>query len=138
MHYIQPYQDSLLLIARILIVLLFSVQDAIYNKLINASRSMALMRRFKLPFPSLVLTTTVVVELFAGFCLLTGWYFEIATGLLILFTLGATTIFHRFWTVADPSERQNQLNHCLKNLAIISGLIYMLFFGPGHYVIHTI
>jgi len=37
---------------------------------------------------------------------------------------------HRFWQF-DATQYANQLNHFLKNLAIVGGLLYVIAFGAG-------
>jgi putative oxidoreductase len=37
---------------------------------------------------------------------------------------------HRFWEF-DAAQLNNQMNHFLKNVAIIGGLFYVATFGPG-------
>jgi putative oxidoreductase len=35
----------------------------------------------------------------------------------------AGAIFHSFWTVSDAMQYANELNHFLKNVAIVGGLL---------------
>jgi putative oxidoreductase len=37
---------------------------------------------------------------------------------------------HRFWEF-DAAQYANQMNHFMKNLAIIGGLLFVATFGPG-------
>jgi putative oxidoreductase len=62
--------------------------------------------------------------------LILGWRAQQAALGLILFIIPATLLFHAFWS-ADTANYQNQLNHFLKNLAIMGGMLYMMVFGPG-------
>jgi putative oxidoreductase len=62
--------------------------------------------------------------------LLVGWRTRWAAWLLVLFVAIATAMAHRFWEF-DAAQLNNQLNHFLKNLAIIGGLFYVATFGPG-------
>lgn len=133
MNELSALQNTALVIARTLFVAVFFFQDAIYNKIIYASRSMDLMRRFRLPFPLCILILTVVMELISGFMIITGWMAQWGAFLILIFTLGATCIFHRFWTYTDPVEFQNQLNHFMKNLSIMGGAIFIIVFGVGNY-----
>ena len=126
-------QNLALVIARILFVAVFVFQDAIYNKLIYASRSIAYMKTFGLPFPPVFLMFAVSLELIAGLMIITGWHARWGAFLIFIFTLAATFIFHRFWTYRDPLEYQNQLNHFMKNISIIGGAIFIMVFGVGNY-----
>src|SRR5690349_17306356 len=117
MSTLTPLQNNLAILARILFVSVFVFQDAIYNKIIYASRSMQYMESFNLPYPALLLVATVVLELLAGFMIISGWKAKWGAFLILCFTLGATCIFHRFWTYPQP-EFQNQLNHFMKNISI--------------------
>ena len=45
----------------------------------------------------------------------------------------ATGLAHRFWELAEPAAQQaNQMNHFLKNIAVIGGLLFYYVAAPGH------
>jgi putative oxidoreductase len=133
MNELSVLQNASLVIARILFVAVFAFQDAIYNKIIYASRSIDYMHHFGLPFPQLLLVLTVAIELLAGFMIISGWKAQWGAFFILFFTVGVTFIFHRFWTYSDPAEIQNQLNHFMKNLSIMGGAIFIIVFGVGKY-----
>ncbi len=58
--------------------------------------------------------------------LLAGWHADIGALCLIVFTLAATAIFHRFWRVADPLRRNLGRLFFLNNVAITGGLLLLL------------
>jgi putative oxidoreductase len=115
-----------LALGRILLVGIFLV-DAIYNKLVRASRSKAYMKRFGLPCPTVFLISTVALEFLAVGMVLFRWHAALGAFLLFCFLLGTVVVFHRFWNYSDPLEAQNQLNHFMKNLAIMGGCIFLMF-----------
>jgi putative oxidoreductase len=43
---------------------------------------------------------------------------------------GTTLLFHNFWAV-DAAQYRGQLNHFMKNLAILGGLLYVMAAGSG-------
>lgn len=133
MNQLTTLENLALVLGRILFVAVFAFQDAIYNKIFFASRSIQYMHSFNLPFPEALLIFTVVLELLAGWMIISGWKAQWGAFLIFLFTLGATCIFHRFWTYTDPAEFQNQLNHFMKNLSIMGGAIFIMVFGVGKY-----
>lgn len=82
------------------------------------------------PQPEFFTVLAIAIELGAGLALLAGWKTRWAAWLLALFVLIATFMAHRFWEF-DAAAQANQLNHFLKNLAIIGGLAFVAAFGPG-------
>jgi putative oxidoreductase len=58
--------------------------------------------------------------------LLTGWHADVGAMLLIIFTIAATAIFHRFWQAADPVRRNLGRLFFLNNTAITGGLLLLL------------
>lgn len=133
MQELSAFQNGFLVAARIMFVAVFAFQDAIYNKIIYAKRSIAYMQRHALPCPLLWLVLTIMLELFAGFTIILGWHASWGAFLLLCFTLIVTVIFHRFWKHQEPQERQNQLNHFMKNICIMGGAIFIVVFGVGTY-----
>src|SRR5207245_7326075 len=86
--------------------------------------------RFRLPFAEVLLALTILIELGGALALILGWRVRQAALGLFLFIIPATLLFHAFWS-ADAASYQNQLNHFLKNLAIMGGMLYVVVFGPG-------
>jgi putative oxidoreductase len=58
--------------------------------------------------------------------LLAGWHADTGALLLIVFTLAATAIFHRFWQADDPVKRNLGRLFFLNNTAITGGLLLLL------------
>ena len=80
--------------------------------------------------PEVMVWVAIVIEIGGAVLLITGWNARRAAWLLILFTAIATAMAHRFWEF-DAAQYANQMNHFLKNVAIIGGLLYLAAFGPG-------
>jgi putative oxidoreductase len=77
-----------------------------------------------------LLPLTILVELGGGLMLVLGWNARLAAGVLFLFIIPTTLIFHNFWAV-PADQMQSQMNNFLKNLAIMGGMTYVVVFGSG-------
>jgi len=65
--------------------------------------------------------------LFGGSALvLADWHADIGAWCLIVFTVAATAIFHRFWNMQDPAKRNSSRITVLANTAIVGGLLLLL------------
>jgi putative oxidoreductase len=107
-------------IGRSLIAALFLV--AALRKLTGWDGTLAYMASKGLPMTELLLTLTILLEVGCAILLVVGWRTRWVAVALAAFTLAATLIFHAFWAV-DPAQFSNQLNHFLKNIAIMGGLL---------------
>ena len=67
----------------------------------------------------------VVAGLMIAFNIGARWF----AALLIIFTVVATGFGHQFWTKAG-AERIAEIDHFLKNIAIIGGLLIVMGLGP--------
>jgi putative oxidoreductase len=83
-----------------------------------------------LPAAEMLLMATIALEVAAGLALIAGWHVRYAAWALLVFTGLAAVIFHAFWAV-EASAYQNQLNHFLKNVAIMGGLLCLGAVGAG-------
>ena len=72
----------------------------------------------------------IVIEVGGSILLIVGWKTRWVAWLLALFVLIAALAAHRFWQF-DAAQYANQMNHFMKNLAIIGGLLFVATFGPG-------
>ena len=80
--------------------------------------------------PGIMVWGVIIVEIVAALMLIFGWQTRLAAWALLAFVIVATLVGHRFWS-GDPAQYVNQLNHFLKNLAIIGGLLLLAVHGPG-------
>jgi putative oxidoreductase len=119
---------SAMLVGRILLSLVFLVIG--YRKLIAVAASAGYFAKLGFPMPDVMVWVAIAIELGGGILLLLGWKARWAASLLALFTLIAAFAAHRFWEV-DPAQYANQMNHFLKNLAIVGGMLFVAAVGPG-------
>jgi putative oxidoreductase len=82
------------------------------------------------PMPEIMVWVAIAIEIGGAALLIAGWHTRRAAWLLILFVAIATAMAHRFWQF-DAAQYANQMNHFLKNAAIIGGLLYVVVLGPG-------
>jgi len=111
------------LLGRVLISALFLVAG--YNKLMAVAGTAAYFGKLGFPMPEIMVWLTILIEIGGGLLFLIGWKTRWIAWLLVLFTVIASFMGHRFWL--DPS----QLNAFLKNMAIIGGLLMYVTYGPG-------
>ncbi|MEW6613282.1 MAG: DoxX family protein [Pseudomonadota bacterium] len=120
------------LLGRILLVLLFLLSG--YNKVAGFSQTAGYMASKSLPMIEVLLVLSILVELGGALMILLGWRARWGALALFLWMIPVTFIFHNFWAV-DPAQMQNQMNHFMKNLAIMGGLLYVMAYGSGPYSI---
>ena len=111
------------LLGRVLISPLFLIAG--YNKLMAVGGTAAYFGKIGFPMPEIMVWLAILVEIGGGLLLLIGWKTRWVAWLLILFTVIASFMGHRFWV--DPG----QLNAFLKNIAVIGGLLMYVTYGPG-------
>jgi putative oxidoreductase len=119
---------SALLVGRILLSLVFL--NAGYRKLMAVAGSAGYFGKLGFPMPEVLVWVAIAIELGGAILLIVGWKTRWAAWLLALFTLVATFAAHRFWEV-DAAQYANQMNHFMKNIAIIGGFIIVAATGPG-------
>ena len=117
-----------LLVARCLMGVLFIVPAI--RQIETYAGSVKYFAFLGFPAPEAMVVLAVVIEIVAGLMLIVGWKARWAAWLLILYVLIAVGMAHRFWQFPE-AQQFNQLNHFLKNFAIIGGLLYIVSFGPG-------
>jgi putative oxidoreductase len=105
---------------RALVGLLFVVSGI--GKILGFAGVAGWMAGMGLPLASLLLAATIALEIGGGLALATGFQARWASLGLALFLVPVTLIFHAFWS-AGAAEFQNQLNHFLKNVAILGAML---------------
>lgn len=122
------YNPMLPLAGRILIGTLFIVAGI--RKILIWGPQVAYFTKLGFPAPEVMTVIAIIIELGGAALLIAGWRTRWVAWLLALFVLIATGMAHRFWEF-DGAQLANQMNHFLKNVAIIGGLLFVASFGPG-------
>lgn len=121
-------QSQMLLISRLLLATLFLVAGI--RKILFYSGTVGYFTKLGFPAPEVMAVLAILVEVGGGALLVLGWQTRRMAWLLILFVAIATAMAHRFWEF-DAAQYANQMNHFLKNAAIIGGLLYAAVMGAG-------
>ena len=123
-------QPSGLLLGRCLLGLIFILSGS--GKIAGFTATAGYMASKGLPLPEILLIPTILIELGGGLLLVLGYQTRWAALALFLFLIPVTLLFHDFWAAA-PDQVRNQMIHFEKNLAIMGGMLYVVFMGAGCY-----
>ena len=122
--------DAALLMGRVLMAAIFL--DSGFHKLTGPDAFAAYLAGHGLAvgaYPVALLAAGV--EFLGSLCVLLGLGTRYAAVLLAAFTAVAALIAHRFWEISDAAQYVNQMNHFMKNVTIIGGLLVLYGAGPG-------
>lgn len=121
-------QSQMLAVSRLLLAAVFLVAGI--RKIMFYSGTVGYFTKLGFPAPEVMAVLAILVEVGGGALLVLGWQTRRASWLLILFVVIATAMAHRFWEF-DAAQYANQMNHFLKNAAIVGGLLYAAVMGAG-------
>ena len=116
------------LAGRIMLALIFLISG--FAKIGNFAGTAGFMASKGIPFAEIALALAIIIEIGGGVMLVVGWKARWAALALFLFLIPATLIFHNFWVV-EAAQFQNQMNHFLKNVCILGGMLYIMAYGSG-------
>ena len=103
-----------------------------WGKLTNIAGFAGLLASKGLPGPTMAWAVLgALVEFFGSLAILLNFKIRYAALLMIVFTLVAAFLSHRYWAVADPGVMKNQFIHFWKNIAIVGGLLFLFVRGAG-------
>lgn len=74
--------------------------------------------------PALILG--FALQFAGGLSLLLNYRTDIGAAILILFTVAATAIFHRWWLLDDPLRRHLHLSFVFSNVGLCGGLLLVM------------
>ncbi len=81
---------------------------------------------FGVPLPAAAFWFGMALQFTGCALVLAGWHADIGVLCLIVFTVVANAIFHRFWTATDPARRNTLRLMLLNGIAITGGLLLLL------------
>jgi uncharacterized membrane protein YphA (DoxX/SURF4 family) len=83
------------------------------------------MAGFRVPFPAAAFWIGIAMQFTGCALIIAEWHAATGVGLLMIFTIAATAIFHRFWQKTDPQRNLSRIT-LLGNLAILGALCLLL------------
>lgn len=116
------------LFGRVLIAQIFLLAG--FSKIGSFAQTAGYMGSLGLPMADLLLTLTIVLEIGGGLMILLGFYTRYAAIAFFFWLIPVTLTFHAFWH-ADAAGMQNQMNHFMKNIAIMGTMVYLAVHGSG-------
>ena len=84
------------------------------------------MAAMGIPLPRATPWAGFALQGVGGVMVVLDWHADIGALLLIVFTVLASAIFHRFWSVEDPLRRHLHLSFMFSNIAVIGGLLLLV------------
>ena len=78
------------------------------------------------PLPAAAFWFGLALQFSGCALILAGWHADIGVVFLIVFTVVANALFHRFWTATDPVRRNTLRLLLLNGVAILGGLLLLL------------
>ncbi|MFB6199529.1 MAG: DoxX family membrane protein [Candidatus Nanohaloarchaea archaeon] len=115
--------ETILILGRTLLGSLFLYKGI--EHFLKTRKLEAEARTRKIPEPELAVYLTGILLLTAATGIILGIYPGISIILLTLFLLTTTPVFHDFWRT-HGTERQNQRDQFIKNIALIGALLILL------------
>ena len=95
------------------------------------------MLQLGLPMPVVATVISIFMELPVAFAVAVGAFTRPSAVLLVLYTLGAALIAHRYWTMTSANKIDN-MESFYKNLSITGGFLLLYITGAGKYSIDAI
>jgi putative oxidoreductase len=78
------------------------------------------------PMPDLAVTVSGAMLVAGGASILLGVKPKLGTLAIIGFLTGVSPIMHDFWSAQDPEQRQNEMIHFSKNMAMLGASLALL------------
>ena len=111
---------------RWLIVLFFLISGVSNLTKARIADHVERMAGFGVPFPATAFWLGIALQFTGCALLVADWHAAAGVVCLLVFTIAATGIFHRFWEKTDPFQRNLSRINLLGNVAIVGGLLLLL------------
>jgi putative oxidoreductase len=118
-------KTTLEIVAQLMIATLF-VGTLLINATTKVKQHADRMTAMGLPMPYQMLWAGFALQAVGSAMVTIDWHTEIGAVILIIFTIIASAIFHRFWTVPDPLMRHLHMSFALSNVTVVGGLLMLL------------
>ncbi len=117
--------DALQIAGQLLIAFLF-LGTAVINSTMKVKQHVDRMAAMGIHQARLVLWIGFAMQYAGGLSVAFDYRTEIGAVILIVFTVVATAIFHRYWELEDPLRRHLHQSFIFSNCAIVGGLLLLI------------
>jgi putative oxidoreductase len=118
--------DVVFLIGRILFVLTFVFAGIAFH-LLKRKEAVQYARMYNVPLAELGVPLTGVMAAAGGVMVALGLWGDVGALLIAAFLVLITPLMHAFWKEQDPQQRQTQMTHFQKNLAMLGGALVIFY-----------
>jgi len=116
---------TLEIIGQLLIATLF-LGTLLINATTKVKQHADRMAAMNVPMPMASLWAGFTLQAIGGVMVAADWHTDIGAIILIVFTVLASAIFHRFWLMDDPLRRHMHLSILFSNIAVIGALLLLV------------
>src|ERR1700733_12126720 len=127
--------DVVILAARLLLATLFLIFG--WRKLRDYSGTVSQLVQLRSPMPVLAAAVAIFMELPVAFAIAVGAFARASALLMVLYTLGAALIGHRYWTTTGAG-RVDSMDGFYKDISIMGGFLLLYITGAGKYSIDAL
>jgi putative oxidoreductase len=120
------------LLGRVLLSAIFIIFG--FSKIFSFSMFAGMLASKGFPLATLAMSIAVAIEVLGGLAVLVGFQTKIVAGIVFLYLIPTTFLFHNFWAM-QGAARMDNMAHFFKNLAIMGGFLLLAANGPGRYSI---
>jgi putative oxidoreductase len=113
---------ALQIAGQLLIAVLF-LGTGVINSTTKVKQHVDRMEEMGIPSARLVLWIGFAMQYVGGLLIAFDYRTDIGVPILIVFTIVATAMFHRFWELEDPLRRHLHLSFIFSNCAVVGGLL---------------
>ncbi len=95
------------------------------SKVFDFTSTLALMQMKGVPFSSVLLPLTIIIQLLGGIFLILGKNLRLTAFILFGLTIVINIYIHNFWTLNGDPSQGHEMQNFVKNLAIAGGLLVL-------------
>lgn len=119
------------LVGRVLLALVF-VLNGVFH--IMKLRDMSAYAGGKgVPAANVAVSFSGLMILVGGVLIGLGWHRFIGAWLIVIFLIPVTFWMHNFWKQTDPAARMVDMQHFLKNMALLGAALLVAYYAGGYW-----
>jgi len=123
MEWLKKFDNLFFIIGRSLLGLYFIIPGL--SKIFDFVATLSLMRMKGVPFSSVLLPLTIIIQLLGGIFLILGRNLRLTSIILFCLTIIINIYIHNFWALSGDPSQAHEIQNFVKNLAIAAGLLIL-------------